>query len=261
MSEFEQLCQAALEAARAGGEVVRAHFGAARDIQEKAQGDWVSAADVESEQVVKATLERLAPGVDCFGEETGGTRGERGWFVDPLDGTANFLHGLPAVGVSIGLVIEGVPVVGVVHAPLLDRTYWGFQGGGAFRDGTRLSVSTRPVSQAIPATGFPFRLKHRWPMYNRVLQQAFTTFEDLRRLGGASLDLSWTAEGVFDGYFELGLGTWDVAAGSLLVREAGGVVTDWAGDPVEFLWSGDIVSGNPEIHARILDIIAEAADE
>ncbi len=260
MNELQSLCEMAMQAARAGGEIVSAHFGAARNIEEKAPGDWVSAADVASEAAVKTILTDLAPHVDFFGEESGGTRSELGWFVDPLDGTSNFLHGLDAVGVSIGLVRDGVPVVGVVHAPLLyGRMYHAYLGGGAYKDGTPIHVSTRSVAQAIPATGFPFRKKHLVPTYLEVFKAAFETFEDLRRIGGASLDLSWTAEGVFDGYFEQALGTWDVAAGSVLVREAGGVVTDWAGAENEFLWSGNIVSGNPAVHAKILEITKSVA--
>lgn len=255
MSELEQLRDAAMQAALAGGEIVRAHFGKARDIEEKAPGDWVSAADLGSEAAVRATLERLTPHVDFFGEETGGNRDSTlAWYVDPLDGTANFLHGFESVGVSIGLVRDGEPVVGVVHAPFYDRTFHGYQGGGAWCDDKQLHVSDRVPGSAIPSTGFPFRLKHRKPAYLLAFQDAFATFEDLRRAGAASLDLSWTAAGVFDGHFELGLGTWDVAAGSCLVREAGGVVTDWHGDSNGFLWSGDIVAGPPLVHAELLRI-------
>ncbi len=166
-----------------------------------------------------------------FGEEGGGERGDVGWFVDPLDGTANFLHGFPAVGVSVALVQLGVPVVGVVHAPLLGITYSASRGGGAFADGERMTVSERDAERAICATGFPFRAKaDRLDEYLPVFEAALRRFEDLRRAGAASLDLAWTAAGVFDGYFEQALGPWDVAAGALLVREAGGVVTDWSGD-------------------------------
>ncbi len=250
MSELERLADAALDAALAGGEVVRAHFGAARDIREKAPGDWVSAADLASEQAIRDVLQRRAPDVAFFGEETGGDASTtRGWYVDPLDGTANFLHGFVAVG---------EPVVGVVHAPLLDTTYRAVRGGGAWRDGARLAVSTRAAASAIPATGFPFRRKHLLERYLRAFHGAFDEFEDLRRVGGASLDLCWTAEGVFDGFFELSLGTWDVAAGALAVREAGGVVTDWAGDPAGWLWSGDIVAGPPTVHERLLAVCRAA---
>ncbi|MFM8303552.1 MAG: inositol monophosphatase family protein [Actinomycetota bacterium] len=254
--DLPRLLEVALDAARAGGEIVRSAFGAARDVRAKGPGDWVSATDTASERAVRALLREGAPELPVFGEEEGGERAEIGWLVDPLDGTANFLHRYPVVGVSIGLVVGREPVVGVVHAPLLGDTYWATAGGGAFRDGTRLTVSERPPAEAICATGFPFRAKReRLPEYLPVFERALTTFEDLRRAGAASLDLAWTAAGVYDGYFEQGLGPWDVAAGALLVREAGGVVTDWRGDPTAWLVSGDIVAAPPPIHARLQTLL------
>jgi myo-inositol-1(or 4)-monophosphatase len=254
--DLARLVEVALHAARAGGEVVRDAFGAARDIRSKGPGDWVSATDTASERVVRAALIEGAPDLPVFGEEEGGDRAEVGWLVDPLDGTANFLHHYPVVGVSIGLVVGHEPVVGVVHAPILGDTYWATRGGGAFRDGVRLSVSDRRPEEAICATGFPFRAKReRLPEYFPVFERALVTFEDLRRAGAASLDLAWTAAGVYDGYFEQGLGPWDVAAGALLVREAGGVVTDWQGDPDAWLRSGDIVAAPPAIHSEIRSLL------
>jgi len=200
-------------------------------------------------------LEHSAPGLPVFGEEGGGARGDIGWFVDPLDGTANFLHGFPAVGVSVALVEHGTPIVGVVHAPLLGDTYTACQGEGAFRNGEPITVSTRDPSRAICATGFPFRAKaERLDEYLPVFEAALRRFEDLRRAGSASLDLAWTAAGVLDGYFEQALGPWDVAAGALLVREAGGLVTDWSGDERAWLESGDIVAGPPAIHESMLEL-------
>ncbi len=258
--ELTRLADAAETAARAGGEVVAAHFGQARDVREKSPGDWVSAADEASERIVRDTLAELAPGIAFFGEEFGGDRADVGWYVDPLDGTANFLHRLEAVGVSIALVADGRPVVGVVHVPMLDRTYRATTGGGAYRDGVAIRVGERAPAQAISATGFPFRRPDLRPRYLEAFHRAFATFEDLRRLGSASLDLCWTAEGVFDGYFELALGTWDVAAGAVIVREAGGVVTDWDGDPDAWLWSGDIVAAPPQVHPTLLDICARSRE-
>jgi myo-inositol-1(or 4)-monophosphatase len=257
--DLDALLAAADRAARAGGEIVRSHFGTPDGIREKSPGDWVSAADLASENAVRAVLERDT-GLPVFGEEEGGDRAEVGWLVDPLDGTSNFLHGLEAVGVSVGLVAAGEPVVGVVHAPLLDRTYAARLGGGAFRDERRLHVSSRAPDQAIVATGFPFRHKDLLARYEPAFSAAIHTFEDLRRVGGASLDLCWTAEGVFDGYFELALGPWDVAAGALIVREAGGIVTDWEGDPTAWLTSGNILAGPPQVHAT-LGAIASAGGE
>ncbi len=258
--DLQQLADAAEAAVRAGGEVVASHFGRARDVREKSPGDWVSAADEGSEHAVRETLERLAPGIAFFGEEFGGDRADIGWYCDPLDGTANFLHRFEAVGVSIALVADGRPVVGVVHVPMLARTYRATFGGGAFRDGQPIRVSDRDPDRAIAATGFPFRHAQLRPRFLRAFTAALDRCEDLRRVGAASLDLCWTGEGVFDGYFELALGTWDVAAGALIVREAGGVVTDWAGDPDAWLWSGDIVSGPPQVHERLLTICQASAE-
>jgi myo-inositol-1(or 4)-monophosphatase len=254
--DLDALLAVAQRAARAGGEIVQAGFGAVHDALAKAPGDWVSAVDTNSERVVRAALLDGAPDLPVHGEEEGGERADVGWLVDPLDGTANFLHAFPVVGVSIALVAHGEPVVAVVHAPMLRETYWATAGGGAWRDGLALRVSTRTVEAAICATGFPFRKKReRLDEYFPVFERALRTFEDLRRAGSASLDLAWTSAGVFDGYFEQGLAPWDVAAGALLVREAGGVVTDWSGDAHAWLHSGDIVAAPPAVHARILELI------
>ena len=250
--DLDALLRGALDAAAAGAGIVRDAFGAARNVREKGPGDLVSDTDHASELAIRDVLARSAPGVAFFGEETGGERAEVGWFVDPLDGTANFVHGLPAVGVSIGLVAGGVPVVGVVVAPMLGDTYWARAGGGAFRNGTAIHVSDRPVGRAICATGFPFRAKReRLDQYLPSFERALRAFEDLRRAGAASLDLCWTAAGVFDGYFEQALGTWDVAAGGVIVREAGGIVTDWSGDDRAWLESGDILVGPPAVHEEL----------
>ena len=142
-----------------------------------------------------------------------------------------------------------------MHAPLLGVTYTASKGGGAFANGDPLTVSERDAERAICATGFPFRAKaDRLDEYLPVFEAALRRFEDLRRAGSASLDLAWTAAGVFDGYFEQALGPWDVAAGALLVREAGGVVTDWSGDDRAWLSSGDIVAGPPAVHAAMLEL-------
>jgi myo-inositol-1(or 4)-monophosphatase len=253
--DLPSLLRAAEHAASAGGTIVAEHFGSTGNAREKAPGDWVSDVDTGSEAAVRESLERDWPALPVFGEEGGGVRGDVGWVVDPLDGTANFLHGFPAVGVSVALVEDGVPVVGVVHAPLLGVTYTGCRDSGAFSNGEPITVSARDVEQAICATGFPFRAKaDRLDEYLPVFEAALRRFEDLRRAGSASLDLAWTAAGVFDGYFEQALGPWDVAAGALLVREAGGVVTDWSGDDQAWLTSGDIVAGSRVLHAALLEL-------
>jgi len=257
-ADLDALLDAALSAARRGGAIVRDAFGAARNVVEKAPGDWVSDADTASERAVRDSLLDAFPDIPVVGEEEGGERARLGWLVDPLDGTANFLHRFPVVGVSIALVADREPIVAVVDAPLLDDTYTARRGGGAYRGDELLRVSTRPAAQAIVATGFPFRKKReRLDEYFPVFERALRTFEDLRRAGAAALDLSWCAAGVFDAYFEQALGPWDVAAGALLVREAGGVVTDWHGDARAWLESGDVVAGPPDLHDEVLRVIAD----
>jgi myo-inositol-1(or 4)-monophosphatase len=186
-------------------------------------GDYVTEIDRQSEAAITRLLERETPHIPVVGEEEGGREGERYWVVDPLDGTTNFMHGFPIVGVSVALVERNRPVVGAVHAPFLQETYLGARGLGARRrggvgQGSALSVSARSPGEAVVATAFPFRDKALAPRYLPVFERAFGRFEDLRRAGAAALDLAWVAAGVFDGFFELGLSAWDVAAGAVLIE-------------------------------------------
>jgi myo-inositol-1(or 4)-monophosphatase len=254
--DLPSLLAAADEAARAGGRIVLE--GAGRALPEhKGAGDYVTAIDRASEEAIRSVLSRATPDIPVVGEETGGEPGEQWWVVDPLDGTTNFLHRFPAVAVSVALVEAGRPVVGVVHAPFLDETFLAARGGGARRtrsDGATevLAVSHRSVERAVVGTGFPFRRKDLLPRYLETFRRAFERFEDLRRPGAAALDLAWVAAGVFEGFFELALHPWDVAAGALLIEEAGGVVSDWSGGP-DYL-SGDILAGSPAVHAGLLEL-------
>ena len=255
---LSELAEVAVEAAAAGGAVVRGR--GPSGVRLKAAGDYVSEVDRASEAAVAEVLRARGAGVPILAEEAGGPRdAERYWAVDPLDGTTNYLHGFPAVGVSVALVEAGEPVVGVVHAPLLEGATWvGWKGGGAWLGSERQTVSTRPVAEAVVGTGFPSRRKDSLPRYLAMFQGAFERFEDLRRPGAAALDLSWVAAGVFDGFFELSLGPWDVAAGALLIREAGGVVTDWEGREDGFLVSGNILAGPPGVHEELLSLASSS---
>ena len=260
MSSLSTLAETAARAAVAGGDVVRAAAAPEAVALKGAEGsgDYVTDVDVASERAIRSALS--ATGMPVLGEESGGASGaSRYWVVDPLDGTTNFLHRFPVVGVSVALVDDGSPVVGVVHAPFLGRTWRAWRGGGAWTDdGVPLRVSAREPGSSVVGTGFPFRRKANVARYVAAFRAAFERFEDLRRPGAAALDLAWVAEGVFDGFFELGLGTWDVAAGAVLVREAGGVVTDWAGDSRGWLRSGDILAGPPVVHEALLEVAGNA---
>jgi myo-inositol-1(or 4)-monophosphatase len=217
----------------------------------------VTESDFASEHAILEVLARLAPGVAVLGEETGGTRSGTMWAVDPLDGTTNFTRGFPVVGVAVGLVDRGRPAAGAVIAPWLGLEFAAERGRGATLNGEALRPPARAAEAAVVATGFPFRRRERLGRYRPALEGALQVFEDLRRAGAASLDLAWTASGSFDGFFELGLGTWDVLAGAVLVLEAGGRVSDWSGGD-GWLDSGDVLAATPEVHERLLELAAQA---
>lgn len=214
----------------------------------------MTAADRESEAAIVEVLAREAPGIAVLAEEEGGRRAGTMWAVDPLDGTTNYVHGFPAVGLSVALLEGGRPVLGVVIAPFLGLEFAGERGQGVTRNGEPVPPLRDPdVSRAVLATGFPFRNKQRLERYLPVMEAALRRFEDLRRAGAAALDLAFTASGVFDGFFELGLGTWDVAAGAALVLELGGKVTDWSGGET-WLETGDIIAAPASVHEALLEL-------
>lgn len=260
--ELRRYLSAAEQAAKAAGAIIRNRV--AGVVERKGDGDYVTQADRDAEKAIGRTLLSHTPDIPVVGEEFGGHVADRYWLVDPIDGTTNFLRGFPVVGVSIALIERGRPVVGVVSAPLMDELYTAVRDGGAHltRDGgkpVRLGVSERPPSEAVVATGFPFRDRSRIDRHLRMLRACLERFEDLRRPGAASLDLAWTAAGIFDGFFELGLSPWDVAAGVLLVQEAGGRVSDWDGSPD--VLSGNILAGSPAVQAELSRAARATAEE
>ena len=249
----------ALAAARAGARVLEEGGLRPRQADRKQlAGDYVTAFDHASEEAILEVLARESPGVPVLAEESGGRRSETMWTVDPLDGTTNFVRGLAAVGVSVALLHENRPAVGVVLAPWLNLEFVAEQRRGATLNGRPLApLEDVPLERAVVATGFPFRRKQRLSRYEAVMRPAVRRFEDLRRLGAASLDLAWTASGSLDGFFELGLGTWDLAAGAALILEVGGRVSDWSGTD-GYLESGDILAGPPAVHDALLELAAQA---
>ena len=213
----------ALEAARAAASAVRSS--GPLSVRHKGTFDLVTQADLAAERAIREVLQRHMPDVAILGEEEGGVdaRGTR-WVVDPIDGTTNFVHGLPQWGISIALEVDGQPEVGVIHHPGRGETYRAVRGQGAWRDETRLSVSdTRELSRALCATGFPVdRTQLDGPL--ALAEAVLRNCRAIRRMGAASLDLAYVAAGQFDAFFEMHLSRWDVAAGILIVREAGGRV-------------------------------------
>ena len=248
----------ALRAARAGARVLLdgglPRPGGSAEL--KGAGDYVTVWDRRSEAAIVEVLQRETPEIAVLAEESGGPRSGTMWAVDPLDGTTNFTRGFPSVGVSVGLLDDGRPVVGVVIAPFLGLEFMAATGAGATLNGERLP-QLRQVDprQAVVATGFPFRNKALTSRYLPVFEAALQSFEDVRRAGAAALDLAWTASGTFDGFFELGLNTWDVVAGAALVIEVGGRVTDWSGGNT---WTdtGDILAAPAAVHDLLLELAA-----
>jgi myo-inositol-1(or 4)-monophosphatase len=247
----------ALEVARGAGAILLEHFGRLRPEEvasKEVERDLVTAADLASERWIVPRLREAFPDHAIEAEEETHDpqrdADDLRWFLDPLDGTVNFVHQLAPFAVSLGLYRGRVPQVGVVHAPRLGETFWAVRGGGAFLDGRALSVSrTRDLGHAILATGFPYR--RDGPANNlENFGRFFHAIRGERRFGSAALDLCYVAAGRFDGYWELHLSPHDVAAGALIVLEAGGRVTDAHGGD-GWLRGGHIVAAGPDLHEAI----------
>ncbi len=252
----------AARAARAAGNIILRYMNRidGLNVVEKQQMDFVSEVDRLAEAEIIKELRRAYPDHAILGEESGAIgKGPMQWVIDPLDGTHNYLRGIPHFCVSIGLLEKGVPTYAVVYDPLRDELYTASKGDGAFLNDRRIRVSKRDsLGGAMIATGFPYRQRaHLGPqldMTRAILGQA----EDIRRSGSAALDLAYTAAGRYDGYFEIGLKPWDMAAGVLLVREAGGRYCDFAGrDGIPE--SGNLIAGNLNVAKAMVDAIGAQA--
>lgn len=256
MSEDRDLLHLAEVAAQRGAEHIRSRERPTDPSSWGLKGisDFVTAVDRETERLIGEALRTGVPGSVVLGEELSPEwpNADLVWVVDPLDGTTNYLHGYPAYGVSIAAVADGALVAGVVVDVERDTLYRATAQGGAWCGDQRLSVSsvTEPAHTLI-GTGFPFKVPHLLPQYLRQFVALLEATGGIRRAGAASLDLVDLARGYFDGFWELYLAPWDVAAGALIVREAGGVITDLDGND-DVTRHGPIVAGNPAIHAWLL---------
>ena len=251
------LLETAISAAKAGGEILLASWRNLPhgSVEEKQQNDYVTRADRESEEAILATIRARYPDDSFLGEEGGvreGRTGARTWIVDPLDGTSNFVSGFPFWCVSIAAQESGELVAAVIWDPLRGELYSAARGEGAYRNGARLSVTPRAgLAGAFMATGFPFRYRHRIDAYLALFRAVFLEARAIRRAGSAALDLACVAAGVFDGFFEFRLSVWDIAAGALLIEEAGGRITDFAGGNRH--WDrGNVVAGPPGVAEAIV---------
>ena len=233
----------------------------ALQVSRKGVADFVSNADHAAEATIREILTHARPDWGLLMEESSETRhdGQQArWIVDPLDGTSNFIHGLPHFAISIAAEVQGEVVAGLVYQPLTDESFWAEKGKGAWLQDRRLRVSARrDLLDSLIATGIPFAGHGDSVQFNKIMAAVAPEVAGIRRFGAASLDLAWLAAGRFDGYFEADLQPWDVAAGILLVREAGGFVTDYRGGdkPIE---RAEIVAGNDQIHNRLHKLLAGA---
>ena len=241
-----------ISAARKAARRLVRDFGEVENLQvsRKGAGDFVSAADRMSEKTIREELSRARPAYGWVGEESGEETGRDGmhrWIVDPLDGTTNFLHGLPHWAVSIALERKGEIVAGVVYDPAKDEMFVAEKGGGAWMNDRRLRVSARrDMSEMVFATGVPFMGSPHLPRTLKELAKLMPRCAGLRRFGAAALDLAYVAAGRYDGYWERGVRNWDIAAGVLIVREAGGIVRDTDEDGADPLATGRVMAANAE---------------
>ena len=255
----------ATEAAHRGAKVLLHYWETIgkEDADLKSRNDWVSDADRESEQAIVSCIRELSPGDSFLAEETGASSGksDRTWIVDPLDGTSNYLQHFPVWSVSIGLRTGNEMTAGLVYEPLRDLFFTAERGAGAFRGESRMRVSGQTTLEgSFLATGFPFRAQEYVAVYCDIFEDVIRIAKGVRRAGSAALDLAYTAAGIFDAFFELHLAPWDVAAGALLVREAGGLVTDFSGGE-RWFERGNIVGAPPGVHRDLLSVIGRHVSE
>ncbi len=249
----------AVKAARkAGGIITRASFDLDKlNVRSKRPNDFVSEVDHAAEDAIIAILRHAYPAHGFLAEESGekDIKADYVWVIDPLDGTTNFLHGFPQYCVSIGLLYKGKPQQAVVYDPNRNELFTATRGGGAFLNDHRIRVSrTDKLQDALLSTGFPFKELENVDEYLKGLKRLMHMCSGIRRPGAAALDLAWVAAGRSDGFWEMGLSPWDMCAGALLVREAGGLVGDFAGNET-FMETGRIVATNPKIFAAMLKVL------
>jgi len=257
MREIDQGLKVALKAAWLAGKVIKEGFFAKKEVEFKRFADPVTEYDRKSEEVIVDTLLKFFPEASVLTEETLSQEKNSSWrwIIDPLDGTVNFTHQIPFVCVSIALEYEGNSVVGVIYNPILNETYWATRGKGAFLNGKPIRVSSvNDIGKALVVTGFPYEREGRIEEVLKPLPVLVRDFEGFRRLGSAGMDLAYVASGRFEIFYEENLKPWDTAAGMLLVREAGGKVTNYFGEDFQ-PFHKHIVASNGLLHTVMLDLL------
>lgn len=233
-------------------------------VELKQANDFVTEVDRKAEAAIIETLRDAYPQYGILAEESGATAGKGSadgdyrWIIDPLDGTTNFIHGLPQYCISIALMERGVITQGLVYDPNRDELFTATKGRGAFLNDRRIRVASRTrLEESLIGTGFPFRRIEDLDRYLVMLKAVMQKAAGLRRPGAAALDLAYVAAGRYDGFFEIGLAPWDVAAGSLMVTEAGGLIGDFAGD-AKHVFAEEVVAGTPKVFAQLLALLRDA---
>ncbi|MBI1286069.1 MAG: inositol monophosphatase [Flavobacteriales bacterium] len=229
-----------------------------KKVEAKGHNDFVSYVDKESEKLIVGRLKDILPEAGFITEEGTEHRDENPlkWVIDPLDGTTNFIHGMPLFAVSIALVSEKEPLLGVVYEMNQDEMFFGWKNGGAYLNGNRIHVSeAKTVEDSLFGTGFPYYDYHLLDQYLNLFKHLMKHSHGIRRPGSAATDLAYVAAGRFDGFYEYSLSPWDVAAGILLVREAGGTVSDFSGGD-DAIFTKEIIATNPHVYKEFLELLA-----
>ncbi|MBI4377465.1 MAG: inositol monophosphatase [Nitrospinae bacterium] len=260
--DTENFLNTAVEAVKEAGRIQKERFGDKHRIEYKGEINIVTEVDYQCEKVIIDIIKREYPGHEILTEESGSIRGLKSgkWIIDPLDGTTNYAHGYPCFCASVGLEIDGEVVVGAAYNPLLDELFTAIKGGGAYLNNKRIRVSqTGDMNKCLLATGFPYDIREtKQNNLDHFCNFAVRT-QAIRRAGSAVLDLCYLAAGRFDGFWELKLRPWDMAASSLIVKEAGGMITDFRGGEFS-IYKGDTLASNGLIHQDMIDILNLATD-
>ncbi len=256
-----KILDTAKEAAVLAGKLLIQNYGklSSSQIAQKSKNDFVTEIDKKSEKIILSTILKRFPDHGILAEEGGRAEGKRyRWIIDPLDGTSNYIHQFPLFAVSIGILEDDRYLAGVVYDPLHKEMFWARRGAGAYLNKKRIRVSPTPkLATSLMATGIPFRARNRFDEYMDSLKKISLASAGMRRGGSAALDLAYVACGRFEGFWEINLSPWDIAAGAHIVQEAGGNVTDmWGKD--SYLFGGDVLASNKLIHKEIQTITSKA---
>ena len=249
----------AINTAKSSGKILMSYFNTKYDIKKKSSVDLVTKADIESEQNIITAILNKFPDHSVIAEESHliDNNSDYRWVIDPLDGTTNFVHSLPIFAVSIALQYKKETILGVVYNPAYKKCFWATKDGGAFQNNIKISISnTKKLIDSLLVTGFPYNHNESWDKSFELFHELYSKTQGIRRLGAASLDFCFVAMGRFEGFYEFNLKPWDVCAGDLICREAGGKTSDWKGYKMPFSGS-NIIASNNIIHKKILDIITQ----